>query len=69
MCRCCCGAERHHPHHEHRHEHWPMGFPQPIVDVEEEIKMLEEYKEALTKRLEMVNRQLEALKPKKVMEK
>jgi hypothetical protein len=48
-----------------------MGFPQPIMDVDvgEEIKTLEEYKEALTKRLEMVNRQLEALKLKKAMEK
>jgi hypothetical protein len=71
MCRCCCGAERHHPHYENRHDHGPMGFPQPIMDVDvgEEIKTLEEYKEALTKRLEMVNRQLEALKLKKVMEK
>ncbi|MGQ9538597.1 MAG: DUF5320 domain-containing protein [Candidatus Bathycorpusculaceae bacterium] len=64
MCRrhCCCGMERHYPHHKHRHEHWSMGFPWPIMDVEEEIKMLEEYREALTKRLEKVNKRLEALK-------
>jgi len=62
MCRCCCGMERHHPHHEHRHEHMHMSFPWPIMDVEEEIKMLEEYKEALTKELEKINKRLEALK-------
>lgn len=35
------------------------GVPWPIMDVEEEIKMLEEYKEALTKKLEKVNKRLE----------
>jgi hypothetical protein len=54
--------EGHHLHHEHWHERRPMGFPWPIMDVEEEIKMLEEYKEALTKRLEKINKRLEALK-------
>jgi prefoldin subunit 5 len=39
-----------------------MGFPWPMMDVEEEIKMLEEYKEALTKELEKINKRLEALK-------
>jgi citrate lyase synthetase len=39
-----------------------MGFSWPIMDVEEEIKMLEEYREALTKQLEKVNKRLEALK-------
>ncbi|MEM2106152.1 MAG: DUF5320 domain-containing protein [Candidatus Bathyarchaeia archaeon] len=34
----------------------------PLMDVDEEVKMLEEYKEALTKRLEKVNKRLEALK-------
>jgi hypothetical protein len=48
-------------HHEHKHGHH-MGLPFPLMDVEEEIKMLEEYKEALTKRLEKVNKRLEALK-------
>jgi ubiquinone biosynthesis protein UbiJ len=38
------------------------GLPMAIMDVEEEVKMLEEYKEALTKRLEKVNKRLEALK-------
>jgi len=32
------------------------------MDVEEEIKMLEEYKETLTKTLEKVNKRLEALR-------
>jgi hypothetical protein len=64
MCRCCCEMGEHHPHHEHRHEHkhMRMGFPWPTMDVEEEIKMLEEYKEALTKELEKINKRLEALK-------
>jgi len=48
-------------HHEHKYEHH-MGLPFPLMDVEEEIKMLEEYKEALTKRLEKVNKRLETLK-------
>jgi prefoldin subunit 5 len=39
-----------------------MGLPFPLMDVEEEIKMLEEYKEALTKRLEKINKRLETLK-------
>ena len=70
MCRCCCETERHHPHYEHRHEHWPMGFfPWPMMGADEEIKTLEEYKDALTKRLEKVNEQLEALKLKKLVEK
>ena len=61
MCRCCCcGMEGHHLYHEHRCG--PMRFPWQIMDVEEEIKMLEEYKEALTRSLEKVNKRLEALK-------
>ena len=58
MCRCCCGMGEHHPHHEHMR----MGFPWPTMDIEEEIKMLEEYREALTKELEKINKRLEALK-------
>ena len=61
MCgeNCGCGTSRHHWHHEP----WMgMAFPLPLMDVEEEVKMLEEYKEALTKRLEKVNKRLEALK-------
>ncbi|MGC8939294.1 MAG: DUF5320 domain-containing protein [Candidatus Bathyarchaeia archaeon] len=63
MCECCCnyGTEKHHSRYEHEHEHH-MGLPFPLMDVEEEIKMLEEYKEALTKRLEKVNKRLETLK-------
>jgi hypothetical protein len=39
-----------------------MAFPLSLMDVEEEVKMLEEYKESLTKRLEQVNKRIEALK-------
>jgi ubiquinone biosynthesis protein UbiJ len=39
-----------------------MAFPLSLMDVEEEVKMLEEYKEALTKRLEQVNKRIEVLK-------
>jgi len=62
MCRCCCETEGRHTHHEHRHEHEPMIFPWSMMDVEEEIKMLEEYKESLTKELEKINKRLETLK-------
>lgn len=57
---CCCSGHEWHPAH-HRREHH-MSFPPPLMDIEDEIKMLEEYKEALTKRLEKVNKRLEALK-------
>ena len=56
---CCCGPRHHHGHHEPR---MGMGYPLPLMDVEEEVKMLEEYKGALTKQLEKVNKRLEALK-------
>jgi len=39
-----------------------MESPVPLMDVEEEIKMLEEYKDALTKQLERVNKRLEGFK-------
>ena len=54
--------ERHHPHHKHGYEHCFMGFPWPTMDVEGGVKMLEEYKEALTKELEKINKRLETLK-------
>jgi prefoldin subunit 5 len=54
---CCCGPRRHHGHHG-----MGMGYHLPLMDVDEEIKMLEEYKEALAKRLEKVNKRIEALK-------
>jgi tetrahydromethanopterin S-methyltransferase subunit B len=60
MCRCCCGVEGYHPYREHKCGH--TYFPWQIMDVEEEIKMLEEYREALTRSLEKVNKRLEALK-------
>ena len=59
MCdECGCGSKNH--HHEGHHRQL-MGFP-PLVSVDEEVRMLEEYKEALTKQLEKVNKRLEALK-------
>ena len=39
-----------------------MESPVPLMDVDEEIKMLEEYKDALTKQLERVNKRLEGFK-------
>jgi hypothetical protein len=36
--------------------------PVPLMDVDEEIKMLKEYKNALNAHLEKVNKQLEGLK-------
>jgi len=61
MCEenCCCGVGGRHSHHGPR---MGMGYPFPLMDVTEEVKMLEEYKEALTKRLEKVNKRLESLK-------
>jgi len=54
----CCGASHHkwHCHHEPL-----MDWPYPM-SIDDEIKMLEEYKEDLTKRLERVKERLEALK-------
>lgn len=57
-CECECGSGGH--HHEGHHRR-PMGFP-PLISVDEEVKMPEEYKESLTKQLEKVNKRLEALK-------
>jgi len=56
-CECGCGPRSH--HHEGHHRQL-MEFP-PLMSVDEEVKMLEEYKEALTKRLEQVNKRIEAL--------
>lgn len=39
-----------------------MESPVPLMDVAEEIKILEEYKDALTKQLERVNKRLEGFK-------
>jgi hypothetical protein len=39
-----------------------MESPVPLIDVAEEMKMLEEYKDALTKQLERVNKRLEGFK-------
>jgi len=66
MCRSDyrCGMEGHPSYHEHRCGEGPMCFSWQVMDVEEEIKMLEEYREALAKTLEKVNERLEALKRK-----
>jgi len=61
MCGENCGCGISHPHLHHRPQ-MDMAFPLSLMDVEEEVKMLEEYKEALTKRLEQVNKRIEALK-------
>jgi len=59
MCgECGCRVKSH--HHEGHHRQI-MEFP-PLISVDEEVKMLEEYKEALTKQLEKINKRLEALK-------
>lgn len=58
MCgECGCGSSHHHEGH-HRQL---MEFP-PLISVDEEVRMLEEYKETLTKQLEKINKRLEALK-------
>jgi hypothetical protein len=64
-CSCgCCGDHRHH----HWHHEPGMGMrislesPVPLMDITEEMKMLEEYKDALTKQLERVNKRLEGFK-------
>jgi len=61
MCRCCWGP-RWHPSRPCSWFRAEYVGPPWLMDVEEEIKMLEEYKEALTKELERVNKRLEALK-------
>jgi hypothetical protein len=42
--------------------HHGMEFALPLMDVDEEIKMLEEYRDALKARLEKVNKRLEGLR-------
>jgi len=53
-------------YHRHHESAMCMGMglesPVPLTDVNEEIRMLEEYKDALTKQLERVNKRLEGLK-------
>ena len=67
-CGCNCGCYGSHGHHYHRHHESAMctgigmESPVPLTDVDEEIRMLEEYKDALTKQLERVNKRLEGLK-------
>jgi hypothetical protein len=65
-CSCGCGGHHgHHGHHEHgmgAGMHHGMEFALPLMDVDEEIKMLEEYRDALSARLDKVNKRLEGLK-------
>lgn len=65
-CGCSCGCYGNHGHHHHRHHDPGMGIgmesPVPLMDVGEEMKMLEEYKDVLTKQLERVNKRLEGFK-------
>ncbi len=61
-CGCSCGTHHHQHHHKH-HGHWSdMEAPVSLMDVDEEVKMLEEYRDALNERLEKVNKRLSALK-------
>jgi len=62
MCEGNCGCGGVESHHQHHGPRMGMGYPFPLMDVEEEVKMLEEYKEALTKRLEQVTKRIEDLK-------
>jgi len=57
-CECGCGSRNR--HHEEYHRSF-MEFP-PLMSVEEEVKMLEEFKETLEDRLSKVSKRLEALK-------
>jgi len=57
-CECGCGPQ--HRHHEEHHRSF-MEFP-PLMSVEEEVKMLEKFKETLEDRLSKVSKRLEALK-------
>src|SRR5665647_3723637 len=56
---CGCGMHHHRGHHGHSIG-MGMGMsmepPVPLMDVDEEIKMLEEYKDALNTHLEKVNK-------------
>jgi hypothetical protein len=77
-CGCCCGCGGHHGYHcscgghhgHHGHHEHGMGpemgvgmeFGPSLMDVSEEIKMLEEYRDALSARLEKVNKRLEGLR-------
>lgn len=62
MCGCCHRwIIEHHFHHRPKHIHH-MHPLWPIMGVEEEIKVLEEYKGALERELEKVKRRLETLR-------
>jgi hypothetical protein len=55
MCGCFGREHRFYPLHCH-------GFWPPLISVEEEIRELEEYREALEKELDKVKKRLDALK-------
>jgi len=69
-CSCGCSCGMHHRHHHGHHEHgmgaggmgMEMESPVSLMDVDEEIKMLEEYRDALNAHLAKVNKRLEGLK-------
>jgi len=62
-CTCGCTCGTHHRYHHQHHGHWSeMECSVSLMDIDEEIKMLEEYKDALSAQLEKVNRRLEGLK-------
>lgn len=69
-CSCGCSSGVHHGCHHGHHEHgmsmggmgMEMESPVSLMDIDEEIKMLEEYRDALNMRLEKVNKRLEGLK-------
>ena len=59
------GQYWHHGHHEHgmgAGMHPGMDFAMSLMEVSEEIKMLEEYRDALSAHLEKVNKRLEGLR-------
>ncbi|MFZ0926644.1 MAG: hypothetical protein WCE82_08320 [Halobacteriota archaeon] len=61
-CSCDCSYGTHHHHGHHLGMGMSMEPPVPLMDVGEEIKMLEEYRDALNTHLEKVNKRLEGLK-------
>lgn len=62
-CTCGCCAQHHHRHHGHWMDKGVgMEAPVPLMDVDEEIKILEEYRDALTVHLDKVNKRLDGLK-------
>ena len=57
-CGCRCHTDFHGDHHMGHYR----GFGYPLMSIEDEVKNLEEIKETLGNRLEIVNKRLELLK-------